>query len=41
MLGPFARAIFLVLTFVELNRVNKTPFGMENEFNGDPLGVFN
>jgi len=41
MLGPFARAIFLVLTFVELNRVNKTPFGMENEFDGDPLGVFN
>ena len=40
MLGPFARAIYLILKYVELNRVSKIPFGMEFDLSGDPLGAF-
>ena len=40
MLGPFARAIHLILKYVELNRENKMPFGMEFDLSGDPLGAF-
>ena len=40
MIGPFARAIYLILKYVELNRVNKIPFGMEFDIDGHPLGPF-
>ena len=40
MIGPFARAIYLILKYVELNRVNRTPFGMESDIGGHPLGPF-
>lgn len=40
MLGPFARAIHLILKYVELNRENKMPFGMDFDLSGDPLGAF-
>lgn len=40
LLGPFARAIHLILKYVELNRENKIPFGMEFDLSGDPLGAF-
>ena len=40
MIGPFARVIYLILKFAELNRINKVPFGMEFDMSGDPLGLF-
>ena len=40
MLGPFARAIQLILKYVELNRQTKIPFGMDFDISGDPLGAF-
>ena len=40
MIGPFARAIYLILKYVELNRNSRVPFGMDYDISGDPLGPF-
>ena len=40
MIGPFARAIHLILKYVELNKLNKIPNGMEYDGVGNPLGAF-
>lgn len=40
MIGPFARAIHLILKYVELNRANKIPTGMECDLGDQPLGSF-